>query len=262
MSWVGAIESRPEESRAEYGAEEIHGKSNRELMKSDRRFDEVMIVNPYDPASSAGEGANVMQFHYAPGYGYYAASPYGYYGAASGYGAWGSEWPGVSGYAQDPMSGYAEPVAYYADDGVGYYADDYTTGYYADDYTTGYYAEPPYGSQWGEPDVASVGYYAEDQPPMGYYADEYYGDGQEMVGWGEPETPMGYYGETPFEGYVRDVPPTFNAGCPMPANVAGYGEPEHFEGYVKPSTVNATCENFKPQPGTAGEVPETFRPLW
>ena len=67
-------------------------------MKNDRRFDEVMIVNPYDPANRAGEGANVMQFHYAPGYGYYAAAPYGYY----------------------------------ADDSYGSYADDYSMGCYGE----------------------------------------------------------------------------------------------------------------------------------
>ena len=175
-----------------------------------------------------------MQFHYAPGYGYYAAAPYGYY----------------------------------ADDSYGSYADDYSMGCYG---------EPPEVPQWGEADVQPVGYYADDpygyyaedlygyyadDQPMGYYADEYYGDVPEMVGWGEPETPMGYYGDAPFDGYVRDVPPAFNAGCPMPTNVAGFGEQDHLEGYVKPRTVNATCQNFTPQPGTTGEVPETFRPLW
>ncbi len=215
-------------------------------MKNDRRFDEVMIVNPYDPASGAGEGANVMQFHYTPGYGYYAAGPYGYYA---------QPWEGAQWGEPD-----VQPVGYYADDPYGYYADNYSMGYYG---------EPVDVSQWGEPDVQPVGYYADDpygyyadEQPMGYYADEYYGDVPEMVGWGEPETPMGYYGEPPIEGYVRDVPPTFNAGCPMPTNVAGFGDQNHFDGYVKPSTVNATCQNFAPQPGTAGEVPETFRPLW
>ena len=193
-----------------------------------------------------------MQFHYTPGYGYYAASPYGYYGVAPGYGAWGADWSGVSGYAQDPMSGYAEPVAYYAED----------------------YAEPPASDQWGEAEMQQVGYYA-DQQPVGYYADEqqvgYYADEQpagyyaavpEMVGWGEQESPVGYYSDAPLDGYVRGGRPRFNPGCPMPTNVAGYGDSDHIDGYARPSTVNARCESFKPQPQTTGELPETFKPLW
>jgi hypothetical protein len=235
-------------------------------MSNDRRFDEVMIVNPYDPANAAGEGARVMQFHYAqpPGYGYYAgATPYGYYAQPPGYGAWGGPEPcGMSGYAQyEPMGGYAQPPGY------GYYA--------ADPY--GYYAEPPDVGEWGEPEVygAPSGYaqyepvsgYAQSQEfshfePVGYYADEYpvgnYAGAPEMVGWGGP---MGYYGEPPFEGYVRETPPTFNPGCPMPTNVAGFGEPP-LEGYVHPADVSPTCDNFTPQPGATTGVPETFRPLW
>ena len=37
---------------------------------------------------------------------------------------------------------------------------------------------------------------------------------------------------------VRDVPPAFNAGCPLPTNVAGFGEPTPLEGYVQPSEVS------------------------
>ncbi len=275
MSWVDAIGSHPEESRAEQGGDQIQEKSIHELMKNDRRFDEVMIVNPYDPANGAGEGAKVMQFHYAqtPGYGYYSARPYGYYGATPGYGAWGSGWSGVPGY------GYAaEPEIAQAGD----------VGYYADDYPMGYYADPWEGTQWGEADVQPVGYYAGEQPmgyyadgqpvgyyaeeqPVGYYADDYpgyyaveepvgsYADGQEMVGWGEQE-PIGYY-EPHFEGYVREVPPAYNPGCPMPTNVAGFGDTS-LEGYVRPQDVSPTCENFKPQPSATAEAPETFRPLW
>jgi hypothetical protein len=82
-----------------------------------------------------------------------------------------------------------------------------------------------------------------------------------MVGWGDQETPVGYYGEPPLAGYVRPGR-RFNPGCPMPTNVSGYGGPEHLDGYVRPRTVNAKCENFKPQPETTGELPETFRPIW
>src|SRR5260370_4133019 len=156
MSWVDAIGSHPEESRAEQGGDQIQEKSIHELMKNDRRFDEVMIVNPYDPANGAGEGAKVMQFHYAqtPGYGYYSARPYGYYGATPGYGAWGSGWSGVPGY------GYAaEPEIAQAGD----------VGYYADDYPMGYYADPWEGTQWGEADVQPFGYVS-SEPPTGFFA--------------------------------------------------------------------------------------------
>jgi len=222
-------------------------------MKNGQRFDEVMIVNPYDPAAR-NEGARLMQFHYAepPEYGYYAeADPYGYYGyygcaaAPSAYAGWGQYEP-VNGY------GYAEPPE------MGYYGQ-------ADPY--GYYAEPYEHAGWGAPGYGEYEYaeyeplndYAEPEfaeyEPVGYYADEYpmgyYGDSPELVGWGDPA----------FEGYVRDGKPTFNPGCPMPTNVAGLGESE-FDGYVRPATVNPTCENFTPQPGPTPGVPDTFRPLW
>jgi len=224
-------------------------------MRDDRGTEEVLIVNPYDPATSAGEGAKLMQFHYAqpPGYGYYAAAdPYGYYAEPHEYAQY------------EPVSGYAEAPGY---------------GYYAAGDPYGYYAEPPEPGSWAEPGMYGVPGYSQYEPvsgyaeppefaqyePVGYYADEYpfgyYADVPEMVGW-DGYTPMGYYGEPPFDGYVRDGRPTFNPGCPMPTNVAGFGDTDSLEGYVRPSTVNATCEQFTAQPGSAASVPETFKPLW
>src|SRR5229473_2609130 len=142
-------------------------------MRDDRGTEEVLIVNPYDPATGAGEGAKLMQFHYAqqPGYGYYAEAPEpGSWAEPGMYGVPGySQYEPMSGYAESPESAQYEPV-----------------GYYADEYPAGYYSEVP-----------------------------------EMVGW-DGYAPMGYYGAPPFEGYVRDGRPTFNAGCPMPTNVAGF----------------------------------------
>lgn len=228
-------------------------------MKGNRNFDEVMIVNPAVAPFGANQGVTPMSFRAAepPEMGYYAEEE-------PGYGYFAEEYP-VEGY------GFADPA--------GYYGDEYVlepVGYYGG---MGWYGEQ-------EP-VEGYGYFAEDYPVEGYgfaypvddYAQEYvpesvgyYG----QMGWyGQPETEgygqyepvvqypgMGYYAAPDFSGYVRDVRPAFNAGCPMPTNVAGFGDAENFEGYVQPATVNATCDRFTPQPGTTPGEPETFRPLW
>ncbi len=133
--------------------------------------------------------------------------------------------------------------------------------HYAQPPEMGYYAEQPEMYGWGEPDMYGqyepVGYYAEDpylsEDPYGE-ADPYghYGEAPEMYGWGEPE----------MAGYTRDVPPAFNAGCPLPTNVSGFGETAPLEGYMQPSEVSPSCSGFTPQPGPAPSVPETFKPLW
>jgi hypothetical protein len=122
-----------------------------------------------------------------------------------------------------------------------------------------------------------VGYFAEETP-MGYYGEEampmgYYGQ-PEMVGYGESEQQfaaehpdVAEYGEPKFGepeiagygGYMRDMPPAFNAGCPLPTNLNGYNG---FEGYTSPATVNPTCDTMTPQPGTVPSPPDTFKPLW
>jgi hypothetical protein len=133
--------------------------------------------------------------------------------------------------------------------------------HYAQPPGMGYYAEPPEMYGWGEPDMYGqyepVGYYAEDPylaedpygqvDPYGYYAES-----PEMYGWGEPE----------MAGYTRDVPPAFNAGCPLPTNVSGFGETAPLEGYMQPSEVSPSCSGFTPQSGPTPSVPETFKPLW
>src|SRR5438093_772004 len=114
-----------------------------------------------------------------------------------------------------------------------------------------HYGEPPivgYGEAHPE-----FGYYGEAHPEFGYYGDAHpefgdYGEHPELVGWGEHEPygeyipgygiyePAGYYageggcgeyGEPPHDvaGYVKDGPTRFNAGCPMPTNLSGFGEP-------------------------------------
>ncbi len=265
-------------------------------MNNQRGFNEVMIVNPYEPGSETKQGVNVMRFYAAPqnmaqNMGYYAAAPeaYGYYAAApEAYGYYAETPESYGYYAQAPAAygevepGYNEyePMGYYAEPEprgypMGYYAEPeprgYPMGYYAEPeprgYSTGYYAEP-------EP----MGYYAEPEPrgyPMGYYAEPepmgYYAEATEMPGYAEydPMQPgVAGYAEYPegYGGYVREVQPRYNAGCPMPTNVNGFGEaevlPGVLQGYVRPSSPNPTCNQFTPQAGQEPPPPDNFKPLW
>src|SRR5262245_60923872 len=133
-------------------------------MRSNRGYDEVMIVNPYEPGSATNQGVRLMRFYAAPpGMGYYSELPegYGYYSQVpEGYGYY-SEPPEAYGYYSEPPEGYGyygeppEPYGYYADPGYGYYAS--------------------LPEQYGE---VEPGY--NEYEPMAYFAEEY---------------PMGYYNE-------------------------------------------------------------------
>lgn len=261
-------------------------------MRRKNQFDEVMIVNPSQGSANSNQRERLMRFHnvFPPqmggfaepeAYGYYAEpEAYGYYAEPAAYGYYGEIDPMVGYYAEaDPTVGYYHEV----DPAVGYYGE-VNPGY-------GYYAQAPefagvgvwdgygYGEYqpvgYGEPDP--VGYFAEEIP-MGYYGEDpnqpmgYYGQPPEMVGYGEQEFAetdpnVSYYGETEFGepefagygGYTRDLPPSFNAGCPLPTNLNGY---EGFEGYTSPASVNPTCDTMTSQPGTAPSTPDTFKPLW
>jgi hypothetical protein len=234
-----------------------------------RDFDEVMIVNPFDPTAGFEQGVKLMGYPYTQipnigyygqpvpppeGYGYFADEPYyqpyGYYAATPEEARWGqpeSYPPYGPGYGH-----YQAPYVPYEPYGpVGYYADEYLPTSYGDEYPLGYYAEdfyPPVGDY--EP---TAGWYG--QPPVPPEYSQYGAPAEEYPA-------MGYYGGPEYAGYVRDVPPTFNAGCPLPTNVAGFGADEPLEGYVRPTEVSPTCERFTPQPGPTPSVPETFRPLW
>lgn len=227
-----------------------------------------------------------MRFHYygqpqdVAGYGYYGEAP---------------QFPGYAGYGH-----YAEPPQYPGYAGYGHYAQPEQVagyGYYGEPEPVagyGYYGQPEpvagYG-YYGEPEP--VGYFAEEMP-VGYYGDdpnmtgEYqtagYGQVPEMVGYGdgygdgEPfaeeypgvsdyaEDYSGYddyaeYGDPGVEGYVRDVPSPFNAGCPLPLNT-GLAAGDDFAGYSKPGDVSPSCSVFAEQPGSPSMVPDTLRPLW
>jgi hypothetical protein len=224
-------------------------------MRPNREFDEVLIVNPFDPRSNSQQNT-FMRFHEAPDMGYYAEPPeMGYYGYA--------EPPAEFAYYGEPPElgyyGYAEPPPDF-----GYYGEPPEFGYYG-------YAEPPDAYGWyGEPpDMAGyaepIEYYAEEMPMPGYG----YAQMPEMVGYGEYE-PLGEdypavagYGEPYMEGYVRETRhPTYNPGCPIATNINGYEESMPIEGYTRPATVNPACETFTPQPAASAALPPTFAPLW
>jgi len=215
-----------------------------------------------------------------PAMGYYGeVDPLGYYAEAEpGYGYYSGYYGEI-----DPAMAYGEmdpAMGYYG----GYYGEVDPLGYYGEvDPAFGYYAEAPeYGpvGDWGESDVygSPVGYFAEEFP-VGYYGEEthpgvgYYGEMPEMVGYGEPDFAEGYpavayygepeFGEADFAGYgayVRATPEAFNAGCPLPSNVSGLDD--GFGAYMKPATVNPSCEQMSAQPGSPPSPPETFKPLW
>ena len=203
-------------------------------MAGRKGFDEVMIVNPGEPGSDPRQGARLMTFGYGepPLMGYY-----GDYGMH----------PDLGEYAMHPD--------------LGDYGMHPDLGYYGMHPDLGYYGDRPELVGWGEHDP-HMGYGIVE--PVGYYAGEgSYGDYGDYADYGD----YGEYGDYAeyaepghdVAGYVRDVPPGFNAGCPMPTNVSGLGE---VEGYVKPGPVSPACEQFVPQPGPTPSVPETFRPLW
>lgn len=238
-------------------------------MRSDRRFDEVMIVNPFDPRFNP-QHSTLMRFHEAPEMGYYAEPPemgyYGYYGEPSPELGYYGQAPEMGYYGEPPEFGYyAEPpeMGWYGEPEIGY-AEPPEMGWYGEPDMMGY-AEPPEMGWYGEPEMGyaePIEYYAEDMPMGGYG----YGHVPEMVGYGEYEPlsedyPGMAYGEPDMAGYVRETRPTYNPGCPIPLNVAGYGESAPLEGYVKPRTVNPSCE-FTAQPGASSNVPPTFAPLW
>lgn len=222
-------------------------------------FDEVMIVNPYDPASGL-EGVSTMS--YPSAFGYYHQPPdfaYGYaYAEPEELGWYAMPYPETDElgyYAEDDPYGeaddygetddYGEGDDYGEADEYGDFGEDEPYGFYAEDDPYGYSAEDdPYG------EADEYGYYAEDEPMDGI---------PEMVGYGEDE-----FGEDDpmISGYVRDGASPFNAGCPIPTNVAGYGEADELAGYVRPGTVNAQIQSFTPQPGITQGVPPTFAPLW
>jgi hypothetical protein len=192
-----------------------------------------------DPYSLGYYGAPVAGYHgEAPQFPGYAG--YGYYGAPdlSGYGYYGTAEPG-----------YGEPEP------VGYYADEAPVGYYGEDPNAFAEYEPVAGCGYGEmPEMVGYGEdYGEAEP----FAEEYPG----VSDYAEDISGYDDYGEPGIEGYVREVPAPFNAGCPMPTNT-GLAEAETFAGYTRPGEVSPACTGFTEQPGSPSNVPDTLRPLW
>jgi hypothetical protein len=253
-----------------------HGKRT---MTHNRVFDEVMIVNPTNPGSGARKGVRLMRFYEAPppdAYGYFAEVPE-YYGygqeVPEAYGNFAEAEDPYGAYAEEPLDygGYAEdvdPYGYYAEgtDEHGGYSEadefgewDLPAGYgdYGEDEPVSYFAEEdPYGHYAGTP----VGYSYAEEDPYGYYA-----DGEGFDDYGEDDQvaePAEFDAYAPMGSYLREEPPRFNAGCPLPTNVAGYGESDYLDGYVRPETVNPAVTQFTDRPGAPAAEPETFKPLW
>src|SRR6185503_14320268 len=157
-------------------------------------FDEVMIVNPYDP-STDGEGEKLMFGHYGwSGLGYYA-DPYAYAEAP---------WTPADSY------GYADPYAY--GDPYGY-----AGGYgYADPYA---YAPEPQEFQGVETD------FAPNDPSIYGVPDDaldgYGGYGCNCGGGG--------YGQSYGQGYGQEMPPAENFAQ---NDISGYADPYGYGGYV------------------------------
>jgi hypothetical protein len=221
-----------------------------------------------------------------PGYGYYGEvdPALSYYSQVNPtYGYYGEVDPALSYYGEvDPALSYYGEV----DPAYGYYGEvDPALGYLGHvGQAYGYYGQAPefagpgigdgYGYGYGESQPAGgepVGYFAEEQP-MGYYSEDpsqamgYYGQAPEMAGYGEPEFAeeypgVSYYGEPDYSGYARQTEGAFNPGCPLPTNVSGF-EDEGYGGYSQPATVNPSCEQVTPQPGSTPSAPEAFKPLW
>jgi hypothetical protein len=246
-------------------------------MARNRGFDEVMIVNPTNPGSGARKGVRLMRFYEAPppeAYdGYYAEVPeYDGYGQEA-YGGFAEQDDPYGAYAEEPLDygGYAEEV-----DPYGYYAegpDEYGGYGEADEFGEwdlpmgyGAYGENEPVSYFAEEDP--FGYYAENHPGYAYAEEDpygYYAEGGEFDDYGEEDMyaePAEFDAYAPVGGYLREEPPRFNAGCPLPTNVAGYGESDYFEGYVSPETVNPAVTQFTAKPGAPAAEPETFKPLW
>lgn len=259
-----------------------------------RAFDEVMIVNPYD-AGSPWKGETRMRFYrssppgygsyVAPGYGYHPGTPgYGYYAAPAGYPApypatYGAPADAVDlgyygaplGYGPQPPDPndygcYAAPAGYSPGEPGEYYG--VPAGYAAYSAAPSGYAQaaPPGYAYAAEEQPDALGYYQGDPawgqaPPEGAPPDMagYYADGGEWnayQGYGND----GGRGDEGMSGYVRSQRPRYNPGCLLPTNVGGYPEEPGVSGYTSPSTVNANCTQFSPQPPT--DTSDVFRPLF
>ncbi len=269
---------------------------------SDQRVRLMRFHNIYPPELGRFAEPNYYGYYAGPQtYGYYGQpGPYGYPGEdpylsqdrISGefggpYGYYGETDPMVGYYGQVDPTLYGPPEPNY-----GYYGQsEPAPGYYQANPGYGYYAQAPanaetwdgYGYGYGNygPVPQPVGYFAEEFP-FGYYGEDLmpagpYGQPPELVGYGEPERqfaddypPLGYYGETEFaqpefgnyDGYTREMSPSFNPGCPLPTNVNGLDGVDGFSGYARPATVNPSCDQITPQSGSDPSAPDTFKPLW
>jgi hypothetical protein len=261
-------------------------------------FDDVLIVNPFDP-DLPQQGAHAMRFRpipaglagyaFAPyhhalhGYGPYAAPPelseaqlYGYQAAELGCGGPYGRYQPVGYFADEPpMAGY--PIAGYPVGGYaapGYPAPGYSmAGYPAPGYAeapapsypmAGYpvagYAEAPPSGYAGPPPLAAPELYGYGAPEYAGYEGSYGAETSDQVGW-PPDPAVSGYEEAPdFAAYVR--PQQAGASCPVMSNVAGVDESPAFEGYVRPPAGGPSCDQLTNAKERARRLPATLKPLW
>ena len=161
-------------------------------MKTNPGFDEVMIVNPFNPLSNNQQQIKLMKFF---GPQHYFGKPMGYYGEPPDYGYYG-EAPDYGYYAEPPDYGEYEPV--------GYFAEEQPYGWYGEPgEMVGYgqyepLSEYPHGvGHYGEPDIS--GYVRQVPVPP-------FNPGCPM-----PTNVAGFAEAEPFAGYTR--PATVNPTC-------------------------------------------------
>ncbi|MFN0172620.1 MAG: hypothetical protein ACKV22_40085 [Bryobacteraceae bacterium] len=229
-------------------------------MPQRRNFDEVMIVNPYDPGSQ--EGATTMNFFRPRGY---PRAP-GYPPPPHAYPPPGAPYPGPPMMAPSmyPPQGFAPPppeeFGYYGEP-AGYYAEAPEYGYYGE--PIAYYAEAPEYGYYGEPadyavaEAPEYGYYGEMEP-VGYYAES-----PELVGWGVGEDPtgmgctcntggrmQGYADYSGYGRYVPDEPPRSIPNVVAATNLNGYmGESPEYSGAGYGETEYGEPEYGEPEYG-------------
>ena len=255
-------------------------------------FDEIMIVNPCGckggkrmklyPVDGPVNGyfaeapEQVGYYAEAPdvGYVYEAPETMGYYAEAPDTVGYYAEAPEV-GYFADPPPGFVEgfgesDIAYFAESPefaeapeIGYVYESPEVGYvYESPDTVGYYAEAP---EFAEvPTEMGYMYEAPEQfneapETMGDYGEPevgYYGEAQDVNGYGADPGEVGYFAEDPISGYVRESDSRYS---PRVVPVDKIGD---VEGFYTPKSVNPTCENFRPAERTPERSTEWFKPNW
>jgi hypothetical protein len=86
----------------------------------------------------------------------------------------------------------------------------------------------------------------------------YYGEGPDVMGYGERPDEVGCFAEgpAPMEGYVREGEHGFSPRVAPVDKIGGV------EGFITPKTINPTCDTLRPAERASQRSTEWFRPLW